>query len=51
VKGTSTDIYDPVANVAASMNYIRERYHVSADGHDLASKVQQADPHRPARGY
>ncbi|MFJ5925130.1 transglycosylase SLT domain-containing protein [Kitasatospora sp. NPDC092948] len=51
VKGTSTDIYDPVANVAASMNYIQERYHVSADGHDLASKVQQADPHRPARGY
>ncbi|WP_052509063.1 transglycosylase SLT domain-containing protein [Kitasatospora griseola] len=51
VKGTSTDIYDPVANVAASMNYIRSRYHVSADGHDLASKVQQADPNRPARGY
>ncbi|WP_083647427.1 transglycosylase SLT domain-containing protein [Kitasatospora sp. CB01950] len=51
VKGTSTDIYDPVANVAASMNYIRGRYHVSADGHDLASKVQQADPNRPAKGY
>ncbi|MFJ1754734.1 transglycosylase SLT domain-containing protein [Kitasatospora sp. NPDC088134] len=51
VKGTSTDIYDPVANVAASMNYIQSRYHVSADGHDLASKVQQADPHRSPRGY
>ncbi|MFF0390840.1 transglycosylase SLT domain-containing protein [Kitasatospora sp. NPDC004615] len=51
VKGTSTDIYDPVANVAASMNYIRDRYHVSPDGHDLASKVQQADPNRPHRGY
>ncbi|RKE17898.1 transglycosylase SLT domain-containing protein [Streptomyces sp. TLI_171] len=51
VKGTSTDIYDPVANVAASMNYIRSRYHVSPDGHDLASKVQQADPNRSPRGY
>ncbi|MFD7731938.1 hypothetical protein ACFV6F_16310 [Kitasatospora phosalacinea] len=51
VKGTSTDIYDPVANVAASMTYIRSRYHVSPDGHDLASKVPQADPHHKAQGY
>ncbi|MGW4384179.1 transglycosylase SLT domain-containing protein [Kitasatospora sp. NPDC004531] len=51
VKGTSTDIYDPVANVAASMNYIRDRYNVAPDGHNLAAKVQQADPNRPARGY
>lgn len=49
--GTSTDIYDPVANCAASMNYIMSRYHVSRDGSDLASKVQQADPDRSPRGY
>ncbi|GLW74306.1 hypothetical protein Kpho02_66040 [Kitasatospora phosalacinea] len=51
VKGTSTDIYDPVANVAASMTYIRSRYHVSPDGHDLASKVPQANPHHRPQGY
>ncbi|MGW4813031.1 hypothetical protein ACWEPB_15505 [Kitasatospora cineracea] len=51
VKGTSTDIYDPVANVAASMTYIRSRYHVSPDGHDLASKVPQANPHHKPQGY
>lgn len=49
--GTSTDIYDGVANVCASMNYVMARYHVSRDGHDLAAKVQQFDPHRPAKGY
>ncbi|MFB7950076.1 hypothetical protein ACFC6L_34805 [Kitasatospora phosalacinea] len=51
VKGTSTDIYDPVANVAAAMTYIRSTYHVAADGHDLKAKVQQADPNRPHAGY
>jgi len=51
VKGTSTDIYDPVANSAAAMQYVMKRYHVSPDGHDLAAKVQQADPHRPAHWY
>ncbi|WP_052681729.1 hypothetical protein [Saccharothrix sp. ST-888] len=49
--GTSTDIYDPVANCAASMNYVMSRYHVSPDGSNLAAKVQQADPDRPAKGY
>ncbi|WP_055589545.1 hypothetical protein [Peterkaempfera griseoplana] len=49
--GTSTDIYDPVANCAASMNYIMSRYHVSRDGSNLASQVQQADPNRKPRGY
>ncbi|WP_377268612.1 hypothetical protein [Peterkaempfera sp. SMS 1(5)a] len=49
--GTSTDIYDPVANCSASMNYIMSRYHVSRDGSNLASQVQQADPSRPPRGY
>lgn len=51
VQGTSTDIYDPVANAAASMQYVMQRYHVSPDGHDLAAKVQQADPHRPPHWY
>jgi Excreted virulence factor EspC, type VII ESX diderm/Transglycosylase SLT domain len=42
--GTSNDIYDPVANIAASMNYVMGRYHVSPDGSDLAAKVGQANP-------
>lgn len=49
--GTSSMIYDPVANIAASMGYVRAQYGVSADGHDLASKVQQFDPSRPPKGY
>lgn len=49
--GTSTMIYDPVANIAASMGYVRATYGVSADGSDLASRVQQFDPNRPPRGY
>ncbi|WP_228782241.1 transglycosylase SLT domain-containing protein [Nocardia abscessus] len=51
VAGTSNNIHDPVANVAASMNYVMERYGVSRDGHDLQAKVQQADPNRSPRGY
>ncbi|MFJ6213405.1 hypothetical protein ACIQGZ_08755 [Streptomyces sp. NPDC092296] len=49
--GTSTDIYDPVANCAASMNYLMSRYQVSRDGSNLAAQVQQADPNRPPHGY
>lgn len=51
VRGTSTDIHDPVANVAASMNYVMQRYDVDPDGSNLQSAVQQADPNRPAKGY
>lgn len=51
VAETSTDIYDPVANIAASMRYVMRRYGVSSDGHDLASLVQQADPNRAPCGY
>lgn len=51
VGGTSSDITDPTANVAASMNYVMHHYHVSPDGSDLAAKVQQADPHRAPKGY
>ena len=51
VPGTSADIYDPVANIAASMRYVMGRYGVSSDGSNLASLVQQADPSRPPHGY
>jgi SLT domain-containing protein len=51
VDGTSRSIYNPVANIAASMQYVRHRYHVSSDGSDLAENVQQADPARPPKGY
>lgn len=49
--GTSTNIYDPVANICASMNYVIHRYGVSLSGDNLAALVQQADPHRPPKGY
>jgi hypothetical protein len=49
--GTSWAIYDPAANIAAAIGYIRNRYHVSLDGSNLAAKVQQADPTRDPAGY
>jgi SLT domain-containing protein len=49
--GTSTDIYDPVANICASMNYVMHRYGVSRDGENLVALVQQADARRPPKGY
>ncbi|MFE2581810.1 transglycosylase SLT domain-containing protein [Streptomyces sp. NPDC059378] len=42
--GTPNRIYDPVANVAAAINYIWQRYG------DIA-RVQQANPHLPPHGY
>lgn len=51
VAGTSPSIYDPVANIAASIQYVRERYHVSSDGSDLAANVQQADATRTRHWY
>ncbi|RMI29539.1 transglycosylase SLT domain-containing protein [Nocardia stercoris] len=51
VAGTSNVITDPTANIAASMNYVMHTYHVSRDGANLASNVQQADPSRSPRGY
>jgi len=51
VAGTSTDIYNPVANIAASMRYVIRRYGVASDGSDLISLVQQADRNRQAIGY
>jgi SLT domain-containing protein len=49
--GTSTNIYDPIANICASINYVIHRYGVSINGENLASVVQQADAHRPPEGY
>lgn len=49
--GTSTNIYDPVANICASMNYVMHRYGVSPDGSNLTALVQQADTRRPPKGY
>lgn len=49
--GTSTNIYDPVANICASMNYVIHRYGVHRGGENLAALVQQADAHRPPKGY
>ena len=49
--GTSWSIYDAAANIAAAIGYIRNRYHVSLDGSNLAANVQQADPTRAPAGY
>ena len=49
--GTSADRSDNVAQVCAFVNYAMNHYGVSADGSDLAAKIQQADPTRPAKGY
>jgi hypothetical protein len=49
--GTSTSIYEPVANIAASMNYVMGRYGVSPDGSNLAARVAQANPNAAPRGY
>ncbi|WP_251018903.1 transglycosylase SLT domain-containing protein [Streptomyces sp. ISL-11] len=42
--GTSWDIFDPIANLSSVINYIRDRYG------DI-SKVQQANPNLPPKGY
>jgi hypothetical protein len=42
--GTSWDIYDPVANIAAGINYILHRY-------GSITNVQQANPSLPPQGY
>lgn len=53
VPGTSKDIFDPVANIAASMNYVISdpKYHVSPSGVDLATKIAQANPRSQGGGY
>lgn len=49
--GTSTNIYDPVANICASMNYVIRHYGVAVNGENLAALVQQADARRAPKGY
>ncbi|QFS94764.1 hypothetical protein FIV07_28715 (plasmid) [Mycobacterium sp. THAF192] len=49
--GTSTSIYEPVANIAASMNYVMDRYGVNPDGSNLASRVAQSNASASPRGY
>lgn len=49
--GTSSDIYDPVANIAASIRYVIAVHHVSPSGVDLAEKVAQANPNSAGGGY
>ena len=49
--GTSTSIYEPVANIAASMNYVMDEYGVSPDGSNLAARVAQANPKAASLGY
>ncbi|OHT95571.1 hypothetical protein BKG71_23055 [Mycobacteroides chelonae] len=53
VPGTSDDIFEPVANIAASMNYVINdpKYLVSRTGIDLASKIAQANPNSAGGGY
>ena len=47
--GTSTNIYDPVANIAAAMNYLMRRYHVQRDGSNLSAVGQFNPSSRTAR--
>lgn len=49
--GLSTDIYDPVSNIAASMRYVMDRHHVDPSAINLTTNVQQANSHARARGY
>ncbi|XER99904.1 peptidoglycan-binding protein [Streptomyces sp. S1D4-11] len=49
--GTATTPYDVVADMCATINYVRDRYHVDRAGSNFAARVQQADPHRSPRGY
>ncbi len=41
VAGTSNNIYDPEANLSASVNYMMHRYRVAADGTGLIEFYQQ----------
>ncbi|WP_084020342.1 transglycosylase SLT domain-containing protein, partial [Mycobacterium avium] len=47
----SNNIYDPVANIAASIRYVMDVHKVQPSAIDLATKVQQANPHAPAAAY
>lgn len=47
---TSHNIYDPVANAAAAINYLMSRYHVTPDAQNL-SAVNQFNPNDTPAGY
>jgi len=49
--GTATTPYDVVACMCATVNYVRDRYHVNRSGSNFAARVQQADPHRAPHWY
>ncbi|WP_327146899.1 hypothetical protein [Nocardia sp. NBC_01327] len=52
VPGTANSMTDPVASIAASMDYAMEDYNVKPDGSNLAANIQQADPNATtAKGY
>lgn len=42
--GTSNNIYDPVANIAASMNYVMARYDVNRDASNIFAQVAPTNP-------
>jgi hypothetical protein len=48
--GTSNNIYDPVANICAAMNYVMRKYGVSRNGSNLGT-VNQFNPHDAPEGY
>jgi hypothetical protein len=48
--GTSDNIYNPVANISASINYVMARYGVSKDGSNLGI-VQQFNANDAPHGY
>ena len=49
--GTSSNFRDTLGQASAFLNYAIRRYGVSWDAHDLATRIQQADPRRPPKGY
>jgi hypothetical protein len=48
--GTSNNIYNPVANICAAMNYVMNRYGVSRNGSNLGT-VGQFNPNAAPGGY
>jgi SLT domain-containing protein len=49
--GTERNLFNPISSVAAAVHYVMTRYHVSADGANLMSNVQQANPFAAPKGY
>jgi SLT domain-containing protein len=49
--GTATTPCDVVAEMCATINYVRARYKGNQSGSNFAALVQQADASRPPRGY